>query len=195
MNSFKYLGVFIDCNLNWKVHIQSVKSYLMMVTRKMFLLKPYCSRNILKMFYYGLVNSKLQYGITSWGGSYMNSFGSLLVAQKHIIRIMCSKTRMTHSWPLFCELRILPLRHLYVFKVLREFFEQSGNTATRNSRIYNLRVNNLALVDVPIAYKTHFTKFYLVTSPLFFNSLPMSIRVTPIFHSFLKKSKKLALYY
>lgn len=119
----------------------------------------------------------------------MNTFVSLLIAQKHIIRIICGKNRFTNSWPLFCNMRILPLRHLYVFKVLREFFKQSGNIPTRNSTMHNLRVNNLALVNVPIANKSFFINFYIVTSPKLFNKLPLFIRTNRNFHSFLKNVK------
>lgn len=190
VKEFKYLGVTIDFNLNWISHVQTIKSGLLLVARKMFLLRPYCSRKVLSMFYYALANSKLQYGITAWGGSYENTFDSLFKAQKFLIRIICGRNRFAHCWPLFRELRILPLRHLYIFKVLREFFKQSGNTINRNSVCYNLRVNNQALVNVPVAHKTKFCRFFTITGPKCFNKLPIAVRQTSNFHSFLNKVKQ-----
>lgn len=189
VQQFKYLGVVIDSNLNWKDHIQMLKSYMMLVTRKMYLIKPFCSKKVLTTIYYGLAHSKLQYGITSWGGSYTNTFGPLLIAQKHLIRIICNKNRFAESWPLFNELLILPMRHLYVFKVLREFFKQSGNIPSRNSQMYNLRINNMRLVNVPLAHRAHFALFYTCTAPKLFNKLPLHIRESPRFSSFIKKVK------
>lgn len=135
VHHYKYLGVLIDHNLNWKDHIQTVKSHMLVVTRKMYLIKPHCSQKVLKSIYYGLAHSKLQYGIASWGGSYSSSFRPLLIAQKHLIRIVCNKNRFNQSWPLFRDLRILPMRHLYVFKVLKEFFKQSGNIPSRTTQL------------------------------------------------------------
>lgn len=189
VQQFKYLGVIIDCNLNWKDHIQSINKTMLLVTRKMYLIKPYCSQKVLKMIYNGLANSKIQYGITSWGGSYANSIRPLLIAQKKLIRIILKRNQLHDSWPLFKELHILPIRHLYVFKVLREFFKQSGNIPSRNYQMYNLRVNNMNLVNVPFAYRTHFSHFYAYTAPNIFNKLPLYIRETLNISSFLKKVK------
>ena len=189
VHNFKYLGVTIDSKLNWKEHISNSKNYLMLVTRKMYLLKPFCSKRVLTSIYYGLAHSKIQYGLSSWGGSYASTLRPLLIAQKHLIRIICNKNRLTESWPLYKELRILPMRHLYVFKVLKEFFKQSGYIPSRNSQLYNLRINNMHLVTVPTVHKTHFSNFYTVAAPKSFNNLPMSIRTTQNLNSFLKKVK------
>lgn len=188
---FKYLGVSIDTNLNWKTHASVLKKYMMCATRKMFLLQPHCSKKLLTVIYYGLVNSKLQYGLTSWGGAYMNTIEPLLIAQKHIVRIISKKNRLTSSWPIFCSLRILPIKHLYVYKVLKVFFMRSGySTILRNSNVYGLRVNSQHLVNVPISRKTHFSNFYTVSAPTIFNRLPYEIRIIKIKNLFLNNVKK-----
>ncbi len=82
----KYLGLTIDNSLNWKSHVKNVIKYMCFVLQKFYLLRQLCPFRILKIIYYALVQSKLQYGIACWGGAYETTLKPLLVLQKHIIR-------------------------------------------------------------------------------------------------------------
>jgi len=186
VKSIKYLGLVIDMNLNWKDQVSNVNDYLKSAVRKMYQLRYFCSAKVLIRVYYGIVHSKLQYGIVCWGGSYFNTIEPILLAQKHIIRIICHKTKRASSWVLFCNLRVLPLRHLYIYKVLKMFFVRSGNLSFRYSYSYNLRTNIKSLVTVPSHNKKHFFNFYTILAPVLFNSLPQPIRNINMLYSFMK---------
>ena len=139
---------------------------------------------ILRCFYFGLVQSKLQYGITCWGGMYYSSLQPTIIGQKFIIRNMLFKNKMCSSFPLFRKLRIMPLRHLYVFKVLKLFYLRSGNRNIRTT-VYNLRTNNIC--DCPFAKIEHFNKFYLTVAPLLFNRLPDELKLCSPITIYLSK--------
>ena len=83
----KYLGVTFDNKLTGLHHIQSLKKYFNSTVRQFYHLSKYCSMNLLIKIYYGIFHSKLQYGITCWGGAYFTIIQPLIVAQKHVIRI------------------------------------------------------------------------------------------------------------
>lgn len=187
VNTFKYLGIFIDKNLNWKDHISHLNTQLFMILRKFYRIRSLCPYAVLKLFYSAFVDSKLQYGITSWGGCFTNALKSLTVTHKHIVKVMFRKNRMTPSFPLFKMAMFLPLRHLYIYKILKIYFLRSGNRNTNNKQTYNLRQNNLC--RIPTFKTENFRRYYLCTAPVFYNALPAVLKSINNINTFLKQLK------
>lgn len=190
VQSFKYLGIEIDLNLNWKKHLLSLKNHSLLVLRKIYRLKSYCTKKLLLNVYYALAHSKFQYGITSWGGTYYDGIEPILLAQKHIIKVIFSKKRRFSCWNLFKENKILPIRHLYAFKCLKEFFMRSGYRITNANHLYKLRSNRQNFTRTPMAHKQHFKNFFAVKAPRYYNCLPIFIRTIRTKSIFLKNVKK-----
>lgn len=173
---YKYLGLNIDSKMSWGVHTSILRKYLLSATYIMYHLRQFCSRKLLETVYYGLVQSKLQYGLACWGGTYSNNLQPLIVTQKHILRIIWKKRRREHSFCLFCYSKILPLKHLYFYKVLKIFFFRSGNLLNQNLTAYELRSNDRFLAIIP-PHNTHiFLNFYTAVAPRLFNNLPIELR-------------------
>lgn len=189
VDNFRYLGLILDNNLNWKKHVRSITNYSCRVLRQFYLLRKHCPFNILKNLYFALYQSKLQYGLICWGGSYESTLKPLLTIQKFIVRTINFKSRITPSWPLFCDNRIFPLRHLYVYRVLRLFFIRGGNRFIKILKLHNIRANVKHLCVVPSAKTEHFRRFYFSTGPRLFNSLPLEIRSCSHANEFLCKLK------
>lgn len=190
VDNLRYLGIIMDHKLSWKNHAIYLKQYLNKVVRQFYHLSQYCSMSVLKLVYNGLLKSKLQYGISCWGGTYSNTISPLIIKQKHAIRIMCKASRRAPSIELFRSLGILPLRHLYCYKVLKIFFDNSGFYDVRFDVNYNLRVNGRYFVTAPAIHKTHFSRFYFVTAPRLFNLLPENLRCERVKRVFLSGIKK-----
>jgi hypothetical protein len=94
-----------------------------------------------------------------------------IILQKRIIRVILKKDRFERSFPLFLNLRLLPLRHLYIYKVLRCFYNRSGNSGIflcLPSPI-TLRQNSIPL---PKPNLTLFKRCFLYVGPKVFNILP-----------------------
>lgn len=98
----------------------------------------------------------------------------LITIQKHFIRIVKKKTKHESSLPLFKALNILPLRNLYIYKVLKLFFIRSRNSYTKS--VYKLRLRNADDAVVPRPTRTYFTKTYQFLAPLIFNRIPQQIK-------------------
>lgn len=186
---FKQLGLYFEYDMKWTTQCANLKKYCNKAIRNIYHVNKYCSQQVSRNAYYALFNSRLQYGITCWGGAYLNKIKPLLIAQKHILRIICNKNRLFPSFSLFCELKILPLRHLYYYKTLKIFFIRSGYLSQRIISMYNLRSNHANLAMVPRARTTHFTRYFDVTAPRIFNRLPYNIRTVNQFSSFCSKVK------
>lgn len=189
VNEFKYLGLTLDSRMSFANHAESLKKYLRCTLRHFYYLRNVCSTKLLKRIYYGIFHSKLQYGIACWGGSYQNKIQPILTLQKYVIRKMCRKSGRHSSFPLFCSLKILPVRHLYCFKVLKIFFMRSGNLNFCLFSRYNLRGNLSNLVYVPFFRTTAYRNFFSIMSYRLYNILPQSIRTITIPGTFLKNVK------
>lgn len=189
VDEFKYLGLTIDSRMNFLNHTNNLRQYLRCTLRHFYYLRSIVSTDLLKTIYYGIFQSKLQYGIACWGGAYLNKIQPLLVLQKYVLRKICRKASRQPSFPLFCDLKILPVRHLYCFKVLKTFFMKSGNRNFRLISSHGLRGNSLNMYTVPFFRTTAFRNFYSIFSFRLFNKLPHSIRAISSLGLFIKHLK------
>ena len=69
VNSTKYLGMHLDNKLNWDTHISKLESKHSCYSGKFYRIREYLSTNELKMIYFSLVYSHLQYAIGAWGSA------------------------------------------------------------------------------------------------------------------------------
>lgn len=69
VNEFKYLGLVIDTNLNWKSHIdltiKKVRPYVGIFRKIAF----YCGDNVKKSMYYSFFHSHISYLLSVWSGT------------------------------------------------------------------------------------------------------------------------------
>lgn len=189
VNEFKYLGVTLDSNLNWKCHINIISKHLCLLLRKFYVLRRFCPNYMLKNIYYSLVQSKIEYGLVCWGGTYESTLNPIIKLQKHILKVIFYKPRMSSSWLLFVKNRIFPVRYLYFYKVLKLFFCRCGNRCFKNFKQYNVRSNKKYLFVVPRSKKEHFRRYVLSMGPFIFNQLDISIRKSCIKFEFLRQVK------
>ena len=184
VEEFKYLGVILDSKLNFKKHVEGLRKYVVFCNRQMYELRSKCPNSVLIDFYYGLIQSRLQYGISCWGGTYLNTIKPILIAQKFIMRTMFKKTRYTSSLPLFKSNNILPIRYLYIYKVLKIFFLRSGN---RNIKVTKYMLRNKSNCPKPQSWKESFRRYFLATSPMLYNKLPEEIKNITLLSGFLRE--------
>ena len=82
------------------------------ISKIIFVLKRFqyiYPRDILKMIYFSLIQSKLSYGLLLWG---MES-NKILPLQKKAIRGITCSNFYSHTEPLFKDLNILKINDLY----------------------------------------------------------------------------------
>jgi hypothetical protein len=127
VRSTKYLGLYLDENLNWKYYIETLKKSLRFYLIVFHRIKYLCDFNVMKELYSSFVHSKIEYGITCWGSSYYANQVQIIKLQKAFMRLITGSGFDDHTFPLFYNLQILPVRFLYAFKVLSLFFHISGN--------------------------------------------------------------------
>lgn len=108
-DSVKYLGVNVDKQLNWKAHIAHLTNKINKITGVVWKIRNHLNRPALRTIYMALVHSTLLYGIEIWGQANTTTMKPLLTAQKKLIRMISFSPYLSHTEPLFRQLRIRPL--------------------------------------------------------------------------------------
>ena len=122
----KYLGLLVDEDLKFKSHINKVSGVISrnlgIISRARYLL----NRKLLILLYNSLVLPYLSYCLIIWGSNYESNLNPIVIAQKRAIRLIAGVGRLSHTSPLFRELKLLKvpdllnkqlllLMHNYVF--------------------------------------------------------------------------------
>ena len=82
--SLKYLGVIIDCNLNWKEHVSELCKKISRGVGILSKLRHFLDVRILIQIYYCIIYPFLTYGVIIWGNTYKTNFESLIILQKRL---------------------------------------------------------------------------------------------------------------
>ena len=104
----KYLGVLIDCNLNWNTHEIDLHTKLSRATGMLCKIRHFVNHETLRMIYYGIFSSILMYGSQIWG-QHNRIVTKLQILQNKALIIMNFCSRGTSATPLFKSDNILKL--------------------------------------------------------------------------------------
>ena len=116
-NSTKYLGILIDNKLTWQAHIDSLKAKLSQSCYALYMLKSYANIEAMKHVYYGLIYSKIEYCISSWGGCCVSRLSPIIKLQKKAIRLICNKPYIEPTHNLFIKMKMLKLVDIFKLKI------------------------------------------------------------------------------
>lgn len=111
----KFLGIIIDDNCDWKLHIGTLRDK---INRYVFVLRRLRQTSNLQTSlaaYHGYIGSILKYGLLVWGNS--TDLNLLFRAQKKCIRAICGMSPRQSCEPVFRSLKILPLPCMYILEV------------------------------------------------------------------------------
>ena len=114
----KYLGVFIDSNLNFSEHIKITTQKIRKLTYVFKQLRHVADKKLIKTVYLALCQSVLSYCILSWGGSAKTRLLSLERAQRLILKVSYFKPRLFPTVQLYKECEVLTVRKLFILHVI-----------------------------------------------------------------------------
>jgi len=115
--STKFLGIFIDESLSWKMHIKHIN---MKISRALFVIKQV--KNIipldsLRTLYFATIHPHLSYGILAWGNASSSILNKTNILQKRAIRTISRANYNSHTEPLLKKLNFMKLKDLYEYEV------------------------------------------------------------------------------
>ena len=116
--SCKYLGIFIDCDLKWKTHINYIYNKLLKFTSIFYKIRTKIPQNILRMIYFAFVHSHLVYGIEVYANTTVNHLAKLKTLNNKLLRIIQNKSSRTHTIELYKTYHTLPVPLLHNCQIL-----------------------------------------------------------------------------
>ena len=119
----KFLGVILDEKLNWKPHVQYVKTKLSKSIGIMNKARQLLNKESLLSLYYAFIYPYIMYCVIIWGGSNKTTLDPIIKVQKRAVRFISGKPRQTPSEPLFNEHSILRFQQIYKLQVLLFVFK------------------------------------------------------------------------
>ena len=130
-SSVKYLGVYLDCHLNWNTHRTELSTKLSRGIGMLSKIRYYVDKDTLRMVYHGIFSSLLIYGSQIWG-QHNAITKKLQILQNKALRIMNFQPPRTSATPLFKMSNILKINDhinlqnfLLAYNSLKGFLPQS----------------------------------------------------------------------
>ena len=95
----KYLGIWIDKNLSWKIHIDNVATKLSKTVDFIAKLRHFFPQHNLLDIYHALILPYLSYGLIVWGQASKTHLTKILSLQKKVLRFIffCQQECSCHS--------------------------------------------------------------------------------------------------
>ncbi|KAG7296944.1 hypothetical protein JYU34_019847 [Plutella xylostella] len=113
VNNFKYLGLTIDRNMSWRTHIKIVCNKLRYLLTKFYHLKHVLDSKTMYSVYYALVESLIDYGLTSYGRTFKSYLDEIKNLQVRFLKLLVNnKTKERYRGDfnaLFSHCKILPV--------------------------------------------------------------------------------------
>jgi hypothetical protein len=177
--SFKFVGVHLDENLNWNHHLKSVKNKASSAVFALSSVKNILPSNIKLTIYNSLFRSFIEYAISAWGCNKCSEMKQIHILQKRAIRLIDNSKATSHSDPLFLKYKILKINDLvdfnqaifmykYTHKLLPASFENIFKKLGNFERSLNYQLDILKMCSLQ----------YLPSSSLLkmWNNLPLDLK-------------------
>ena len=201
----KYLGIFIDCHLNWKGHVHELSKKIARGIGILSKLRHFVSKAILVQVYYSIIYSFLVYGVLIWGNTCKTNIQPLVILQKKAVRIITFSDFKAHSSLLFKNLNLLKLPDiikLYTASFIHQYNkgtlpENFNNffTSVRSKHQYSTRLASKSTFSLPSA-RTNYGIFCIrFQGPKVWNNIDESLKSLSYSNFKLKvKEQTIALY-
>ena len=190
----KYLGVLIDNKLNWKSHIEHVKTKVSrgngMISRIRYFVNEQCLLNL----YYSFIQSHVNYNLLNWTSTRPSFLNSINLKVKSAVRLISFKNKYEHTIPLFLKLKILPFTDMIKYKQGNFLWKLSnGYIGAPLSEIFIKNAHNPLRFNIPNPTCTLDQHKIVYSCTKYWNSLPVDMRKSSTINSFNEKHKKYLL--
>ena len=108
----KYLGLLLDEHLNFKSHLDSLRTKFRRANCLLSKIRHYVSKDLLRAIYYALFDSHLRYGCQIWGQCQIQSLHNLQVLQNKALQILNFRGYLENSQPLYKISKIFKIKDL-----------------------------------------------------------------------------------
>lgn len=191
ISKIKFLGVIIDCNLNWQEHIHSLSSQIASGVGIIGRLKYVLPKSVLRTLYFTLIYPHFTYCSTVWSCTRQSYLKRLFLLQKRAVRHICHCGPRDHTDILFKTLNLLKLQDIInlgtasiTYRFIHNLLPDAlSNFFTINSLIHNYNTRNPQLLLHTVNRTSPHSRLRYRATNLW-NSLPKAISDRPSLKSF-----------
>ena len=119
VDTFDFLGITIDKNINWKAHTTKIEKKIVRVIAILNRLKLFIPCETLRTIYNSLISPHLLYGILLWGKR--NS--KVYRLQKKAIRLITKSRYNAHTDPLFKQMNIIKVADMLTVEEWKFYYK------------------------------------------------------------------------
>ena len=198
-NCIKFLGIHIDENLSWNLHITKIKEKIISYIGIISKLRHYLPLKYLKSIYFSFIYSHLQYLASVWATACDSHLNQLKVLQNKAIKFMFKLPYLEPTINLYTPRNLLDIANLYKYKICCYIFCVIHKTRHSNIKFINnnsihyhntRQINNLYLINVKSNYGKKSVYFKGIQT---YNSLPEELKSTTNINKFKIKLKQFLL--
>lgn len=167
VETYKYLGVIIDCHFLWSQHIDKLRMDLKKTLYALSHLQYYTTVPVLKQVYYALVESKLRYGILAWGNAATTHIQKIQKLQNTALKLINKGyTRNNES-----TFKTLNVEQIFKMTLILEYYDDNRFIRPIDHMI-NTRRRAQGMLKLPTNYNTYGRRQLLYSVPSTINELP-----------------------
>ena len=145
--SVKYLGITLQGNVAWDLHIRELKSKIAPAIGILYKMKNKLNENTKLLLYHALIQSHLNYVAIIYGFKSTTTLKSLQCMQNKALKAVYNLPSRYQTLSLYRDIckTILPIHGLYKYQVLMYLFKSLNNIGYRtirfrqNQTIFNTR--------------------------------------------------------
>jgi hypothetical protein len=199
VKNYKYLGFMLDDRLTYRYHIKCLTSTMARYRYITMKVKSFLTDESAKTFYYGLVHSRVSYGLLVWGGVFIEgaSADRLCRLQDRIVLNLFSGEGDTRNNvnAIYKRNEILKFADLYrvklctcIYKIKNENYAPFLRESIElYSRVNHYDVRHLNEYNIPFPQVRSIKYNFLYRGLVLWNNLPLDIKNSPNSESFFKR--------
>ena len=187
VESCKYLGVYLDPKMTFKVQIDHVIKKVSQHTGILYKIRDLLPLKTRLDYYYAYIYPYISYCIIVWGSAYPTHLNPLTIQHKRTIRTICNAGYRDHTDPLYKNLGLLKVEDIYKLNLL--VYMHKERSKGNYGQIHNLNTRNRNQARPVNHYLTSTRHAVSYTGPNAWNSLPQYLRETRSLPAFKKSVK------
>ena len=200
-DSYKYLGVYFDKQLNWKTHIDYICQKISKSCGSLAKIRNCVELETCREIYHAIIHSYLKYGILAWGSASKSTLKPLQTIVNRAVRIMSfAPFGSIDLNPLYEILEILNVEQIYTLEIAKlmyknvnnlmpvriaNYFEcRNSSTSISTRRTRSQRIAPIFLFNTAVGTRSIQNK-----GDEIWKNVPMEIKSTPWLNSFKRMFK------
>lgn len=137
---YKYLGVLVDSNFKWNMHVDELQKKLRKTAYALFHLGTCATYTVLRQAYFSLSESYIRHGIAAWGSA--SHCRALQITQNRLLKILSKNKQLATNKSIYTQSHINTNNN--------NANETNPNTSTINAQTLNTYTNHTNTINISV---------------------------------------------